>query len=99
MDNNKVILRVAHFPQVPCKAFYVEGIKDVHDAKKVMDMLANYDMFQYENNIKPDYANASFLERWYADGEKDGEWEDWIDDETGIDNVDEYIEYLEEELK
>ncbi|MEA7581151.1 hypothetical protein ONJ87_28130, partial [Salmonella enterica subsp. enterica serovar Anatum] len=31
---------------------------------RVMDALADYDAFQYDNNIKPDYCNANGLEMW-----------------------------------
>lgn len=31
----------------------------IREAKKVMDILAAYDLFQLENNIKPDFCNIS----------------------------------------
>jgi hypothetical protein len=77
-------LRVWWIPQVPMKAFHVpvEGIKE---AKKVLAVLANYDLFQYENNIKPDFSNAGGLEAF-----EDGEWCDWNSEEGySIDEVDE----------
>ena len=46
--------------------------------------LANYDLFQFENNIKPDYCNAGGLEEFNG---KD--WLEW-EDEDG-DNIDETI--------
>lgn len=85
-------LRVCHFPQVPCEAFVVE-VKDLNEAKKIMDTLANYDNFQFRNNIKPDYSNICILEEW---DEENQEWVSWSDDETGIDNLDEYLEYIRE---
>jgi len=81
-------LRVSHYPQVPCKPFIVE-VKNLEEAKLISDTLANYDLFQYENRIKPDYANATVIEQWDADEE---EWISWFDEETGIDNIDEYFE-------
>jgi hypothetical protein len=83
-------LRVAHYPQIPCKPFYV-SVKDLYEAKKIMDVLAEYDAFQYEHNIKPDYCNQTVLEYW---DENDQEWESWCDEETGIDDVGEYLEQL-----
>lgn len=83
-------LRVSHYPQVPCKAFRVE-VKDLEEAKKISDVLANYDLFQYQNRIKPDYANATVVEEF---DEKEGEWISWCDDETGIDDINEYFEYV-----
>lgn len=50
-------LRVSHFPQVPCKPFIV-SVDSLKEAKKIFDVLANYDIFQFENRIKPDYCNS-----------------------------------------
>jgi hypothetical protein len=85
-------LRIAHFPQIPCKPFYVE-VEDLEQAKKISDVLAYYDIFQFENRIKPDYCNATVLEQWY---EEEQEWLSWCDEETGTDNLDEYFEMLKE---
>lgn len=77
-------LQVWWVPQVPMNAFEVD-VSSVQEAVKVMDVLADYDMFQYENNIKPDYCNAGGLRRWCndCDGEGTPGWEDWYDEETG----------------
>ncbi|MCR4362100.1 hypothetical protein NUG13_12245 [Bacillus subtilis] len=83
-------LRVAHIPQVPMKAFHVE-VKNLEEAKLLFDVFANYDLFQLENNIKPDYANATFLEEF---DEEENEWISWCDDETGIDDIYEYFEEM-----
>lgn len=74
-------LRVWHIPQVPMAPFLVP-VESVREAKLVLDTLADYDLFQYENNIKPDYSNVSGLEEW--DGK---EWCEWCDD-NGL-NIDE----------
>ena len=60
-----------------------------------MDILADYDLFQLENRIKPDYSNASFLEVWDEDEQ---DWIDWYDEETGIDDLDEYYERVIERV-
>jgi len=83
-------LRVAHVPQFPMEAFYVE-VKSLEEAKLLFDVLANYDLFQFENNVKPDYTNATFLEEF---DEERNEWVSWIDDETGIDDINEYFEEM-----
>ncbi|MEE5181151.1 hypothetical protein JDW21_19045 [Bacillus subtilis] len=85
-------LRVAHIPQVPMKAFHVE-VKNLEEAKLLFDVFANYDLFQLENNIKPDYANATFLEEF---NEEENEWISWCDDETGIDDIYEYFEEMKD---
>lgn len=85
-------LRVCHFPQIPCKPFIVE-VKNLEEAKKIFDVLANYDLFQYDNKIKPDYCNMTVLEEW---DEEENDWLSWCDDETGIDNLNEYFDFLKE---
>lgn len=80
-------LRICHYPQIPCEPFIVK-VKDLYEAKKIYNILADYDAFQYDNNIKPDYCNMATLEE-YCEEEK--EWRDWYDEETGLD----FNEYLE----
>jgi hypothetical protein len=88
-------LKVCHYPQVPCRPFEVE-IDSLEKAKLIMDTLADYDLFQFNNHIKPDYANATVLRMW---DNEDNDWTDWNDEETGIDDLDEYFEYLENKTK
>lgn len=84
-------LRVCHYPQIPCKPFIVK-VASLEEAKKIMDTLADYDFFQYRNNIKPDYSNSTVLEQW---DEEEKDWLCWMDEDTGIDNLDEYFELKE----
>jgi hypothetical protein len=86
-------LRISHFPQVPCKPFQVE-VQSVEEAVRLMDILANYDQFQLDYNIKPDYCNATVLEMF-----ENGEWVTWYDEETGIDDPQEYLDELEKTTK
>lgn len=53
-------LKVWWIPQIPMKAFEVE-VETLVEAKLLLDTLAKYDLFQFENRIKPDYANAGGL--------------------------------------
>lgn len=85
-------LRICHYPQIPCEPFIVE-VESLEEAHKIMNILANYDLFQYENKIKPDYSNMTILEQW---DEEEQDWYDWCDDETGIDNLGEYFEFIKE---
>lgn len=75
-------LRVWWIPQVGMKgkSFKVD-VPDIKTANVVMDVLAKYDIYQFENNIKPDFSNVGGLEVW---NEKEQEWEDWMDPETGM---------------
>jgi len=59
-------------------------IRSLEEANLLLDVLAAYDVFQYENNIKPDFCNAGGLVVWNldADGEGNPGWVDWHDEET-----------------
>lgn len=94
MVGGRMKLRVWHIPQVPGKPFYI-SVNDIREAKKVMDILAAYDLFQLENNIKPDFSNISGVQQW---DEQENKWYDWdIETEDDyFDNVDEYLENDEE---
>lgn len=67
-------LQVWWIPQVPGKPFTVD-VATPQEAKALLDVLARYDIFQFENRIKPDYCNAGGLRMW---GGK--EWEEWYDE-------------------
>lgn len=91
-------LQVWWIPQVPMKSFNVE-VDSVEEAAKILTVLADYDLFQFENNIKPDYCNAGGLCVWDedADGEGNPGWVDWYDEETGEDDPVEWLR-LQKEL-
>ena len=78
-------LRVWWIPQIPGKPFEA-AVTSVSEGVKIMDTLAKYDIFQFENNIKPDYSNAGGLQQWTGD-----EWEDWDDEESGEDDPEEWL--------
>ena len=82
-------LRVWHVPQVPAEGdpFYVL-VSSIDEAAKVISMLAQYDLYQYENSIKPDYANATGLQML-----EDGEWCEWSDDNWS--DIDDYMQNQE----
>jgi hypothetical protein len=66
----------------------------------LVEVLARYDVFQYKNKIKPDYANVGGLEIYDpemkgTEGFEDCDgWTEWYDEESGLD-FDEYRERLE----
>lgn len=64
-------LVVYWIPQVPMKAFEVP-VKNIDEAKLLMDVLAAYDFFQYKMRVKPDYSNAGGLKVF-----ENGEWIEW----------------------
>lgn len=62
-------IRVWWIPQIPGMPFTAE-VSDIEVGKLLCDTLARYDLFQFENRIKPDYSNAGGIEFFH-----DGEWE------------------------
>lgn len=97
-------LRVWHIPQVPMKAFHVET-DSLQEAVKIKNALADYDLFQYENNVKGDYANANGIEMWdesltdqdLVDMELEDRWVDWFyeDGNEYFDDPEEYLDWLD----
>lgn len=74
-------LRIWWIPQIPLEAFKVE-VKDLTEAKKILNVLTDYDEFQLEKNIKPDYSNTGGVE--FFDGQEWSEFEEG--NETNIHN-------------
>ena len=62
-------LRVCHIPQFPMKQSFKVYVDSTKEAKKVMDILAIYDLFQFEYKVKAGYSNACFFEVFEG-----GEW-------------------------
>ena len=84
-DKNPKIgdLRVYHIPQVPMKSFRIP-VDSVEEGRKIIVILADYDLFQYENNVKGDYCNTSGLEVYEADnGDGVPGWCEWYNEDTG----------------
>lgn len=76
---------------MPMKPFMVH-VESLIEARLLLDALADYDNFQFENNVKPDFANMGGLSVWMDalendDGTKGG-WCDWYS-ENGQ-NIDYY---------
>jgi hypothetical protein len=75
-------LQVWWIPQVPMVAFHL-AVRNLREAKLVLQALGEYDLFQLKYNVKPDFSNAGGLRVW-----QDGEWLDWeTEDGYGIDDV------------
>ena len=85
-------MRVYHIPQVGTNTIFYIPVKSEIEASKVMNILACYDLFQYENNIKPDFSNMSGVQIY---NEEELEWEDWyLENEEGkyFDDIEKYLE-------
>ena len=70
-------------PQIPMTSFMVL-VESLEQGRFLLEVLAAYDQFQFENNIKLDYANVGGLSMY-----ENGEWTDWYDDDGG--NVEDYV--------
>lgn len=89
MDNQ--IMRVSWCPQVGSSNWFHIPVHSVEEAKKIMDVLAFYDCFLYNNNVRGDYCNSGNLE---VLNEETSEWDGWCYDDIidYFDDVDEYVE-------
>lgn len=87
-------LRVWWIPQVGISETFYVPVNTPEEGKKLLDTLAAYDAFQFQNNVKPDYCNVGGLQMF---DEEDGEWCDWNIETnnypfTYYDDLDEYCE-------
>ena len=76
-------LEVYWIPQVPMKKFRIP-VDSPQEACKILDVLAAYDLFQYENNIKGDYCNMGGMLQFDPDDDHDspdGSWSDWYSED------------------
>lgn len=73
------------------KSFEVP-VRDIREAALLITSLADYDAFQFQNNIKPDYCNAGGLMVWDESCDPDdmggtrtdpprGDWVDWYSED------------------
>lgn len=86
-------LQVWWIPQIGAAGLpFVVSVKSVAEGVKIMDSLASYDLYQLENNIKPDYANTGGLEVFTGSGE----WAEWWDEETGESDPRDWLAQQEE---
>lgn len=77
-------LKVWWIPQVPGKPFEVP-VQNLREAALLLNALDDYDSFQLQNNIKPDYCNAGGLLVL-----EDDEWVDWYSEDG--DDFDSYMD-------
>lgn len=77
-------IRAAHIPQIPMEPFTVL-VDSFEQADLLLAALAEYDLFQYGHNVKPDYSNAGFVQVYDV---VEGDWidveDDWFDAEDPL---------------
>ena len=64
--------RVWYVSQIPMKAFFVETTNAI-EAEKILSALGDFSLFEFQNFVKPDYADAGGIEIWDVEGQG------WID--------------------
>ena len=84
-------LRVWWVPNFLMNPFTVD-VSSVAEGAKIMDILANYDSFLRDNRLNGDYCNVGGLSIL----DDNGEWVDWYDEETDIDDPHEYVEMMQD---
>lgn len=72
-------------PQIPMQSFTV-AVASIAEGKKICDVLADYDMFQFKHNVKPDYANTGGIRMRHPIG-TEGDWWDVPDDEDELADI------------
>ena len=78
-------MRVWWIPQVPGKQYLV-SVRSLEQAKLVLKVLAEYDLFQLAHNIKPDFSNAGGL--CVLEGDTEDDWCDFeSEDGLSIDDL------------
>lgn len=77
--------RVWWIPQVPMQPFYYP-VDSIEEGVLLLKALAQYDIFQIENRVKPDCCNVGGLHMF---DDEDNEWIDFYDDD-GM-GIEEYI--------
>lgn len=72
---NATRFRISYIPQIPMPAFERE-YSDFQTAKAVLNAVIRFSIFEFDNNVKPDYSDIALMDFW---DEEYGDWEN-IDD-------------------
>lgn len=87
-----VELRVWHNCQVGRVTHFYVDVATYQEGQKICDVLGQYDLFQLEHNIKPDFANANGIAHRHPEL-TEGEWWD-INPEDIADSTDDMEGYV-----
>jgi Superinfection exclusion gene product 17 len=81
-------LKVSWIPQLGMKGDpFIVYVETLLEAKILLDTLAFYDLYQFNNNIKGDYANVGGLDYW---DEEEQDWCIWWIPEAVLEFLDDY---------
>jgi len=75
-----------YIPQVGSPPTFYVSVTSPDEAKQIINLLAQYDIFQYENRIKEDYVNIYWRKSYWSGllVFEHGEWVEW-ENEDGDD--------------
>lgn len=76
---NATRFKIFYIPQFPMPAFERE-YEDFETAKEVLNAIINFSIFEYDNNVKPDYSDVAGISYWDDEADEGYEWED-VDEE------------------
>lgn len=62
-----------YIPQMPMKAFEFKTDTSA-EALAALDLITDFSIFEYDNNVKPDYCDMSGISQW---DETEQEWFDY----------------------
>lgn len=94
MVKGRAEFRVWWNPQVGTGSVtFFYQVMSIEEGRILCDVLARYDAFQYENNIKPDYSNAGGVS-WKHPDHTSAEWHDIEDPDDDYDEAEEIYAML-----
>lgn len=75
-------------PQIGMKGKFEKTVSSPEEGKKLCQILADYDIFQFNNKIKPDYCNTGGIIYSHPHSYLTaGEWEDFPNDQDEITEI------------
>ena len=79
--------------EVAEKPRYEKEVDSIEQAVFLLNEIAQYTLLLGDASIMPDYSNVGGIMML-----ENGEWVDWYDEESGIDDPEEYLENINEPL-
>lgn len=89
-------LRVWWIPQLGVNEPFYIPVSSVEEGKKLLDILAVYDAYQLQNDVKPDFVNTGGLQIYNPEV---ADWEDWYleTEDYCFYDIDEYLSNIGKE--
>lgn len=70
-------IRVWYIPQLPMEPYIVPvPSRDLAEAIRIQDAIVGLSIFEFEHNVKPDYSDATGIERYETNGDGGFDWYD-----------------------